>query len=223
MLTGRKLPLTLAFTVLVAVAFGISCRGFFPKPVLQSISIQPPSPQVEVGSSLTLQAWGTYDDGTRSQITSGVAWTSSGQNATVDVDPNTGAMTGVDLGGTATITASAQALSATASATAYLGTVTGFEACMGSFDTTSCPNPAWQVNQSGGTQTFNAQATYNKQQIDLTKASTWTPSSSAITCDSTSTPASCQVTSNTTANTYTITVTYGTNNSATFDVKVTNP
>ena len=31
MLTGRKMALTLAFTVLVALAFGAGCRGFFPK------------------------------------------------------------------------------------------------------------------------------------------------------------------------------------------------
>src|SRR6266436_7587776 len=39
MLTGRKLALTLAFTVLVALAFGAGCRGFFPKSVLQSLEI----------------------------------------------------------------------------------------------------------------------------------------------------------------------------------------
>ena len=74
MLTGRKLALTLAFTVLVALAFGVSCTGFFPKNSLTAISIQPPSPQIEVGSanSQTLQAWGTYQDNSRSQITSGV-------------------------------------------------------------------------------------------------------------------------------------------------------
>ena len=31
MLTGRKLPLTLAFAVLVAAAFGAGCKGFFQK------------------------------------------------------------------------------------------------------------------------------------------------------------------------------------------------
>ncbi len=51
MLTGRKLALTLAFTVLVVVAFGMSCNGFFTDPTLSSIAIQPPTPQIEIGSA----------------------------------------------------------------------------------------------------------------------------------------------------------------------------
>jgi hypothetical protein len=121
MLTGRKLALTLAFTVLVVVAFGVSCKGFFPKPVLQSIAIQPPSPQIQVTKTLSLQAWGTYDDGTRNQITSGVSWSSNSANVTF-ADTNSGAAFGA-IAGTATITASAQALSGTATAT-VIGDVT---------------------------------------------------------------------------------------------------
>lgn len=121
MLTGRKLALTLAFTVLVVVAFGVSCKGFFPNPTLSSIAIQPQSPQIQVTKTLSLQAWGTYDDGSRSQITSGVAWSSSNDNVTF-ADPNSGAAFGA-IPGTATITASAQALSGTATAT-VIGDVT---------------------------------------------------------------------------------------------------
>ena len=89
MFTGKRLPLTLAFGVLVAAAIGAGCNGFFTSPTLNSIAIQPPSPQVQVGDTLNLQAWGTYSDGSRSQITSGVAWTSS-DNSTVSINPNTG-------------------------------------------------------------------------------------------------------------------------------------
>src|SRR6266481_7957129 len=77
MLTGRKLALTLAFTVLVALAFGAGCRGFFPKPVLQSIAISPTAPQVNVDQTQNLQLFGTYDNGNRNVVTSGVSWTSS--------------------------------------------------------------------------------------------------------------------------------------------------
>lgn len=121
MFTGRKLALTLAFTVLVVVAFGVSCKGFFPNPKLQSIAIQPPSPQIQVNKTLNLQAWGTYDDGSRNQITSGVAWSSNSASVTF-ADPNSGAAFGA-IAGTATITASAQALSGTATAT-VIGDVT---------------------------------------------------------------------------------------------------
>ena len=223
MLTGRKLPLTLAFAVLVAAAIGAGCKGFFQNPTLSAISIQPPSPQVQVGQSTTLQAWGTYSDNSRSQIKSGVAWTSSGQNSTVDVDPNTGVMTGVNTGGTATITAAAQGLSATAQAIAYLGTVTNFEACTGTFDTGTCPASTWTVSTTGSnlSQNFYARATYNSQTLDLTTASTWTPSTTGITCDSSTSPAICTLTANTATGNYTITVTYGTSDSATINVTVT--
>jgi len=233
MLTGRKLGLTLAFAVLVAVAFGISCNGFFTDPTLSSIAIQPPTPQVEVGSgnSITLQAWGTYSDNSRSQITSGVAWSSSGQGSTVDIDPKTGVMTGVGSGGTATITSAAQGISGTAQATAYLGTVTQFQVCLGSFGSTTCSSGAtalpWgpDVTNNEVQQNFIAQGLNNGTELDLTTNSTWTittsPTSGTISCTNTSTPAVCTVTQGATAGSYVITVTYGTSQTATINVTVT--
>jgi hypothetical protein len=120
MLTGRKLALTLAFTVLVALAFGVSCTGFFPKPSLLSVAIQPASPQIVLGQTSTLQAWGTYDNNQHTQITSGVAWSSDSAN--VAIDQNSGVATGNSLG-TATITATAQGISGTATATVIVGTI----------------------------------------------------------------------------------------------------
>jgi hypothetical protein len=81
MLTGRKLALTLAFTVLVAVAFGVSCRGFFPKPTLQSLAVGPATQTIQTGAAgaagTTQQftAVGTYDTGT--QIDNKVTWSVS--------------------------------------------------------------------------------------------------------------------------------------------------
>jgi hypothetical protein len=122
MLTGRKLASTLAFTVLVALAFGVSCRGFFPKPVLQSIAISPTAPQVNVSKTQNLQVFGTYDDGTRNAVNSGVSWSSSDNGVATVTGTGGGTLTGV-ASGSATITASAQALSATATAT-VIGNVT---------------------------------------------------------------------------------------------------
>jgi len=217
------MPLTLAFGLLVAAAIGAGCRGFFQNPTLNSMTIQPPSPSVQVGSaySYQLQAWGTYSDNSRSQIKSGVVWSTS-DPTTVSIDQNSGAITGEGEGGTATITAAAQGLTATATATAFLGTVSGFEVCQGTFSSTSCPNPAWTVSSSSPVdQTFNAQATYNGGQIDLTTQATWTPSNSGISCTATSSPATCSLTPNTPTGSYTIVVTYGTSYSFTIDVTVT--
>jgi hypothetical protein len=122
MLTGRKLGLELAFAVLVALAFGVSCRGFFPKPILQSIAINPTAPQVNVDKTLNLQLFGTYDDGSRSPVTSGVGWSIVPTSVATIAGTGSATLTGVSSG-SATITASAQALSATATAT-VIGNVT---------------------------------------------------------------------------------------------------
>src|SRR5215813_3300916 len=99
----QKLRLAGALAVLGTLALAISCRGFFVNPTLTSIAISPTAPQVEQGKTLQLQAFGTYDDGTRSQIRSGLSWTSD-TSSVATVDASTGILTGVSTG-TATITA----------------------------------------------------------------------------------------------------------------------
>jgi hypothetical protein len=212
MFTGRKLPITLAFGVLLGLAFGVSCNGFFTDPTLNSISIQPPSPQVQVGQSMTLQAWGTDSDNKRSQIKSGVVWTSLPPSV-IEIDPNTGVITG-KAGGTSTITAAAQGLSATATATAFLGNVSALTICTGTFNTGACPAATWSISgQTGGTQNYYAKADSNGTPVDVTTVATWnvtpTAATGGVTCDATSSPAVCTVDPQTTpTGPYVITVTY---------------
>ena len=225
MFASRKLALTLVFAVLIALAAGVSCQGFFQKNDLESIAIQPPSPQIEAGTTETLQAWGTYEDNSRAQITSGVIWTSSDASV-VQIDQNSGVATGEGTGGTATITAAAQGISATATATVYLGTVTNFQICSGTFGTGTCPASSWIVSgTSGGSQTFYVQADYNSKAIDLTTAATFavapTVTTGSFTCSNSTSPATCTVDSGTSpTGSYTITVTYGTSYSAVEDVTI---
>lgn len=204
MFTGRKLPLTLAFAVLVALAFGVSCRGFFPKPVLQSITIQPPSPQVAFNQTMNLQAWGVYDTG-RSQITSGVAWTSGSPNV-LSVDPSSGLAKGLALG-SATVTASAQGLSGTASATVYLTNITALAIS---------PTSGSVTHGNGTIADFSALATANNAQINVTSGASWSvsPSATGITASLSTDGTLEEYTADDTVTpgTYTISVTYpGTN------------
>jgi hypothetical protein len=118
MFKGRKLPLTLAFGVLIGLAFGASCNGFFVDPVLTSIAISPTTPQVELSKTLQLSVFGTYDDGSRKQVNSGVNWSTS-PTGIISIDPATNVMTGIATG-TSQITADAQGLTANASATVFL-------------------------------------------------------------------------------------------------------
>ncbi|MFY9648109.1 MAG: Ig-like domain-containing protein [Terriglobales bacterium] len=118
MFKGRKLPLTLVFAGMLLVAFGAGCRGFFVPPTLTSIAINPTAPEVGIGDTTSLQVYGTYNDGSRSIVTTGVGWSSSTPSVATVVGTGGATLTGVSSG-TTTITASAQALSATASATVF--------------------------------------------------------------------------------------------------------
>ena len=223
---GKKLPLTVAFAVLVAAAFGAGCKGFFQKNALSSIAIQPPSPQVQVGQSMTLQAWGTYQDNTRSQITGGVVWTSS-DSTKVQIDANTGQITGEGSGGTSTITAAAQGLSATATATSFLGNVTGLIVCTGTFDTGTCPAATFTVSSlAGGNQDYYAKGTSNGTKVDATPGSTFTvsptPLAGSIDCPTGGiTPVVCTVATGTTVQSYLLTVSYPNTTPATASINVT--
>jgi hypothetical protein len=116
---GKRLPLTLAFGVLVAAAFGAGCHGFFTDPTLTSITINPANPSVQVGTSVTLQAYGVNSNGQGSYLTSGVSWSSSDITVATITGSGSASLTGVSSG-TATITASDQSVTSTVSATAYV-------------------------------------------------------------------------------------------------------
>jgi trimeric autotransporter adhesin len=162
-----------AFAVLATLALAISCRGFFVNPTLTSIAISPTAPQVEQGQTLQLQAFGTYDDGSRSQIRSGVSWSSS-SSSVASVDSNTGILTGVSPG-TSSISASSQALSSTATATVFL------------VINSIAISPTSASVTAGTSQNFTVTAASNGSTLDLTSSATLTPEQngaavSTITC-----------------------------------------
>jgi hypothetical protein len=196
MFTGRKLALTLAFTVLVALAFGVSCRGFFQPNSLVSIAVQPPSPSILLGATQTLQAWGTYQDNTRTQITGGVAWSTDTPDV-LTIDSTSGVATAVGLG-TATITAAAQGLSGTATATVYI-TITSL---------TVLPNTWTFKGINGGTNPTGFVVTANGN-TDVTSSATFTSSNTTwINCTNGTDPVFCTANAGTPAGAYTITITY---------------
>ena len=118
-LAGRRLSLTLAFGALVAAAIGAACNGFFVNPTLTSITINPTAPSVEVGTSMTLQAYGVNSDNQGSYLTSGVSWSSSDITVATVTGNGSAKLTGVGTG-TATITASDQSVTSTATTTVYM-------------------------------------------------------------------------------------------------------
>ena len=104
MFTGRKLPLTLAFVVLIGLAFGASCKGFFVNPTLTAVNISPATPTITNGTSDNTQqfkAVGTFDDG--SHKNTAVTWASTLPTTVASID-SAGLATAKGVGQT-TITA----------------------------------------------------------------------------------------------------------------------
>jgi hypothetical protein len=238
-LVGKRLPLTVAFTLLLVAAFGAGCKGFFTDPTLNSITINPTTPSVVVGSNVTLSAYGVNSNNQGNPLTSGVSWSSS--------DPTIAQITGscatapcgnvTILGvaaGSSTITAGSQSVTNTATLNVVLPSVTNFEVCETvSGATTSCSSGSTALvfpvkSTGGGSGTFIAQGTSNGTLYDLTTQSTWTLSSTplagSISCtNSGTTPETCVIGNNTTIGKYPVVVTYGTGTvqvSATLDINV---
>lgn len=196
MLTGRKLPLTLAFAVLVVLAFGVSCNGFFVDPTLTSIAVGPSGQNVQQGKTLQMAARGTYDDGTTKNITGSVLWSSS--DDTIATVSTSGVLTGVKSG-TATITASSGTISGTVTVNVVLTGVTAITV-----------SPTTATVRQGGSQNFTCAATVSgSQAVDITASATWATSDTTnTTITNGQNPAQFGVKSGTANETVTVTVTY---------------
>lgn len=113
MLTGRRLTLTLAFAVLVVVAFGVSCKGFFVDPTLTAIAVGPANPTIPAttgtpptNSTQQFTAEGTFNDGSTGSTP--VTWSATGTNSQGQTVATIGSSSGLATAqavGTATITA----------------------------------------------------------------------------------------------------------------------
>jgi len=238
--SGKRLPLTVGFALLLVAAFGAGCKGFFVPPTLTSITINPTAPSVEVGSNVTLSAYGVNSNNQGNYLTSGVSWSTASPTVAAIVGSCATTTCGdVSImgvaAGTSVITAGSESVTNTATLTVVLPNVTNFEVCEGSFGNTStCSSGSnalvFDVNgTNGGSQTFIAQGTSNGTLYDLTTQSTWTlsatPTSGSISCtNANASPETCTIGNNTTTGTYPVVVSYGANGSnsasATLDIVV---
>ncbi len=229
-----KLRVAGVIAALLTLALAISCKGFFVNPTISTITVDPPTPSVSQGATQQMTATATYQDGTTATLAGGtscsgntVCWSSS-DTSTATITTG-GLLTGV-AEGSATITAASGAITGTTTATVVLSNVTNFQVCEGSFGaTTSCSSGSsaltWSPNVTNTevTQNFIAQGSSSGTENDLTTTATWTVvnAPTGISCDNSSSPAVCTVDQGTTAGTYTVTITYGTNLSATITINVT--
>jgi hypothetical protein len=162
MLTGRKLALTLAFTVLVAVAFGVSCKGFFVPPTLTSITINPTAPSVQFGQTTTVQAYVVNSNDQGSYATSGVSWSSSDDTIATVTGTGSATLTGVSAG-TVQITAASENVTNTATATVYI-TISSMSITPTSASIAPGQTQSFQVFANGGADNITSGATLTAYQ-----------------------------------------------------------
>lgn len=150
----------------------VACQGFFVKPTLTSIQLNPQNPTVAVGGALQLNATGVNNDGTAGTLGTVTFTSSNPQVATVS---STGLVTGV-AAGTAMITAASGSVT---------GTTTVTVGGTGTSGVTIAP-----ADQTVSITTGAVQFTASNNGQDVTSTCTWTSSNTAVAQFSATTPGS---------------------------------
>jgi len=153
----KKVPILVAFTGLLLVAFGVGCKGFFVNPTLNSIAVGPQA-AIQQGKTVQMSAVGTYDDGSTKALTS-VFWSSSATDIATISD--SGLVTGVTPG-QATITGSSGTVSGTNTVTVTLSGLTAITV-----------TPANNTITAGDSISYTATGTASGKQVDITDQVTW--------------------------------------------------
>jgi hypothetical protein len=208
MWTGRKLALTLAFTILVALAFGVGCRGFFQNPTIASFVISPTNSTVPFPNGVQqMAAFGTDTDGNPTgNITNKISWSSSDPGVITIGDASIPGTTPGQMKAVAqstspvTITANYQALAAQ--------TATAAVCVVGASNLAIVPLD--YVDNTGATSAnYTASVTVNGVGgTDVTASASWTTTNTAVTIANGTTPAIATITLPTAQTTGTITATY---------------
>jgi hypothetical protein len=153
----------LAFAVLVVVAFGASCNGFFVDPKLTTITITPATPQVVTGDTATkMTATGTYDDNSTQDLSGSVTWTMNPTGfATID---KVGKLSGTTpTTSPVTLTAALGIISGQTTFTVALGNVTAITV-----------SPSNTSTVTSGTFELQAEGTVAGSPQDISGSATWT-------------------------------------------------
>jgi len=136
--------------------------------VLQSISVTPNPASVPAGLTLPFSASGTYSDGSKSDLTASVGWSSS--DPTIATVTNAGVVTGVKAGGPISITAMLGAISGSANLTVTAAQLQSI---------TVSPNPATVT--AGLTTPLIATGHYSDgSAADVTPTASWSSSDITI-------------------------------------------
>ncbi len=175
----RPLRRRLALTVAAGLAlspFLASCSGFFVKPTISSVYVTPAAATLGVGQNTPLLAYATYSDGTQNQLSGdSVGWTSSDTTIATVTSPG-GSVTGVAIG-SATITATAQGVSGTATVTVTVANITSLVINTTQGSTTNQTTAT--ISGAPNTLQFYAYANGSANN-DVTNAVNWTSSNTQV-------------------------------------------
>ena len=163
-----KQPGTVVGTLaaIAITAFAIGC-DFFVDPVLTGMSVGP-SATLQTGTTLQMNAVGTFNDGSQQHIKSGLFW-STGSPTVAIVDAN--GLVKAIAPGQAIITGARETVSASATVTVTLGGITSIQV--------STADGLSSIRY-GNTEQFVATANANGQQIDVTNSVTWSTNPRSI-------------------------------------------
>jgi hypothetical protein len=171
---SQKFRLIGAFAALAALALAASCRGFFVKPTLTSLTVGPAGQSIQTGSTnntVQMSAVGTFNDGSTGHPR--VNWSIS--PTSVATISSSGLVTSVDVG-QATVTATSvdnPSIQGTQSVSVTVGCITSI-----SISPTSA---AISVSSTPNTAQFKALAnTCTTSGVDITSTASWQSSNPQV-------------------------------------------
>jgi uncharacterized protein YjdB len=142
----RKFQLLSGLIVILALAPGIGCTGFFVNPTLTSVSVGPGTFTLTQGHTQQMTATGNNNDGTTQDLTSKAIWTTS--DSTIATVSSTGLVTAVSPGNATISAASGTVSPGTASVTVTLANILSIAV-----------TPTNSTKNQGETEQFTATAT----------------------------------------------------------------
>jgi len=165
-----RLQVIEAMVVLSLFVMSVGCNGFFVDPTLTSLVVSPATATVGISKTIQMTAFGTYDDGTRKQVSSGLNWTSS-TTGVASIGLTSGVATGSSAGST-TITGEAQGITGTATLTVVPSGITSIKV-----------NPSTASITQGQSKQFTC---LDQNGVDRSTLCTWSSSDTTdVTIDST--------------------------------------
>jgi hypothetical protein len=159
-----------AMVVLSLFVMSVGCNGFFVDPTVTSLVVSPATATVGISKTIQMTAFGTYSDGTRKQVSSGLNWTSS-TTGVASIGLTSGVATGASAGST-TITGEAQGITGTATLTVVPSGITSIKV-----------NPSTASIKQGASQQFMC---LDQNGVDRSTLCTWSSNDTTdVTIDST--------------------------------------